>query len=68
MTVPGVGKLQGSTLKTQFSGRKINGFWGVPFGETTEREHRFKAPRPKAALNNGNNAFDASYLNYIMDW
>merc|ERR1712168_1095906 len=68
VTVPGVGKLQGSNLETQFSGRQIKGFWGIPFGETTAGEHRFKAPRPKAALNDGKDAYDASYLNYVTDW
>jgi len=68
VTVPGVGKLQGSNKETQFSGRQIKGFWGIPFGESTGGEHRFQPPRPKAPLNDGKDAFDASYLNYLLDW
>jgi len=68
VTVPGVGKLQGSSLTTQFSGRKVKGFWGIPFGESTGGEARFQPPQPKAALNDGKDAFDASYLNYLLDW
>lgn len=29
---------------------------------------RFGPPRPKGPLNDGRDAFDASYLNYITDW
>merc|ERR1711962_623589 len=53
VTVPEVGKLQGTWQKTQW---------------TERREYSFAPPRPKAALNDGKNAFDATYLNYITDW
>jgi len=68
VTVPGVGKLHGSNLETSFSGRSIKGFWGIPFGETTGGEHRFQPPRPKAPINDGNDAYDATYLSYISSW
>merc|ERR1719340_326967 len=68
VTVPGVGKLQGSIRPTQWTGRDVFSFFGIPFGETTSGQHRFAPPRPKGPLNNGNDAFDASYLNYITDW
>jgi len=68
VTVPGVGKLQGSKRSTQWTGRDIFAFHGIPFGETTAGEHRFAPPRPKGPLNNGNDAFDATYLNYLLDW
>merc|ERR1711910_271077 len=68
VTVPGVGKLQGSYKNTQWTDRQVNAFMGIPFGEDTGGEHRFAPPRPKAPLNDGKNAFDASYLNYILDW
>merc|ERR1711910_212522 len=68
VTVPGVGKLQGSYKNTQWTVRQVNAFMGIPFGEDTGGEHRFAPPRPKAPLNDGKDAFDASYLNYILDW
>lgn len=66
--VPGVGKIQGSNLDTQFTQRQIKGFWHIPFGEDTGGEHRFQPPRPKAPLNDGNDAYDSTYLNYLTDW
>ena len=54
VTVPGVGKLQGSIRPTQWTGRDVYSFFGIPFGEDTGGEHRFAPPRPKAPLNNGN--------------
>jgi len=68
VTVPGVGKIQGTWQTTQWSERRIYSFIGIPFGETTGGEYRFAPPRPKAPLNDGKNAFDATYLNYITDW
>lgn len=68
MTVPGVGKIQGSRKSTQFTGRDVYHFLGIPYGESTEGEHRFAPPRPKAPLNDGSDAFDASYLTYISGW
>jgi len=68
VTVPGVGKLQGSIRPTQWTNRDVYSFFGIPFGETTAGEYRFAPPRPKAPLNDGKNAFDASYLNYLLDW
>ena len=95
VTVAGVGKLQGTWQSTQWSDRRVYGFMGIPFGETTGGEHRyhlfsfnhvlqkwfnwsiflhknisqrFGPPRRKGPLNDGNNAFDASYFNYITDW
>ena len=68
VTVPGVGKIQGSNKETQFSGRKIKGFYGIPFGDTTGGQNRFQPPKPRAPLNNGKDAFDASYLSYITNW
>ena len=53
MTVPGVGKLQGSNRPTQWTGRDVYSFFGIPFGETTAGEHRFAPPRPKGPLNDG---------------
>merc|ERR1711872_11944 len=32
VTVPGVGKLQGTKKSTQFTGREIFGFWSIPYG------------------------------------
>ena len=66
--MPGVGKIQGSKKASQFSGRDIYHFLGIPYGETTEGVHRFAPPRPKAPLNDGSDAFDASYLSYISGW
>ena len=68
VTVPGVGKIQGSTRPTQFTGRDSHHFLGIPFGETTAGEFRFAPPRPKAPLNDGNDAYDASYLSYMAGW
>jgi len=68
VTVPGVGKLQGSKKTTQFTGREVFGFWSIPFGETTGGENRFAPPVPKAPLNDGKDAFDASYTSYILSW
>ena len=91
VTVSGVGKLQGTWQSTQWTDRRVYGFMGIPFGETTGGEHRsclyskvvqsvsllchytnifqrFGPPRPKGPLNDGRDAFDASYLNYITDW
>ena len=48
--------------------RDIYSFFSIPFGETTGGEHRFQPPRPKGPLNDGKDAYDASYLNYITDW
>ena len=62
MTVPGVGKLQGSKRSTQWTGRDIFAFHGIPFGETTAGEHRFAPPRPKGPLNNGNVLVAATVL------
>jgi len=66
--VPGVGKIQGSKKQTQFSGRDWYGFWAIPFGESTAGANRFQPPVPKAPLNNGNDAFDASYTRYLLSW
>jgi carboxylesterase type B len=66
--VPGVGKLQGSKKSTQFTGRDVYGFWNIPFGEDTGGENRFQPPVPKAQINDGHDAFDASYLTYITGW
>ena len=41
VTVAGVGKLQGTWQSTQWSDRRVYGFMGIPFGETTGGEHRF---------------------------
>ena len=90
VTVPGVGKLQGTWQNTQWTDRRVYQFMGIPFGETTGGEHRFVLvcfcyqvllnffcnhifgrfgpPRRKGPLNDGNDAFDASYFNYITDW
>ena len=53
VTVPGVGKFQGSTKQTQFSGRDIKGFWGIPYGEDTGGLNRFKPPKPRGPINDG---------------
>merc|ERR1712110_1284457 len=68
VTVSGVGKLQGTWQSTQWTDRRVYQFMGIPFGETTGGEHRFGPPRRKGPLNDGNDAFDASYFNYITDW
>jgi len=68
VTVAGVGKLQGTWQSTQWTDRRVYQFMGIPFGETTAGEHRFGPPRRKGPLNDGKDAFDASYFNYITDW
>merc|ERR1712212_597437 len=68
VTVAGVGKLQGTWQNTQGTDRRVYQFMGIPFGETTGGEHRFGPPRRKGPLNDGKDAFDASYFNYITDW
>jgi len=67
VTVPGVGKLQGTKKESDWTGRDIFGFWGIPFAESTEGENRFQPPVPKAPLNDGRDAFDASYLSYSLN-
>jgi len=68
VTVPGVGKLQGSIRPTQWTERDVYTFMGIPFGEDTSGANRFAPPVPKAPLNDGKDAFDATYLNYLLDW
>ena len=68
VVVPGVGKLQGSTRPSQFTGRDVHHFLQIPFGESTAGEHRFAPPRPKGPLNDGDDAYDASYTSYILGW
>merc|ERR1711868_2935 len=68
VTVPGVGKLQGSTKPSQFSGRDVYHFLHIPYGASTEGENRFAPPQPAAPLNDGQDAYDASYLTYITGW
>jgi len=68
VTVPGVGKLQGTKKSTQFTGREIFGFWSIPYGEDTSGENRFQPPKPRPPLNDGNSVYDASYLSYITHW
>jgi len=68
VTIPGVGKIQGSKKSTQFTGRDWYGFWAIPFGETTAGANRFQPPVPKAPLNDGKDAFDAGYTNYLLNW
>merc|ERR1712212_895382 len=68
VTVPGVGKLKGSIRPTQFTGRDVYTFMGIPYGEDTSGENRFAPPKPKPPLNDGEDAFDATYLNYLLDW
>jgi len=63
-----VGKIQGSKKTTQFEGRDIYGFWKIPFGETTGGENRFQPPIPRGPLNDGKDAFDASYASYLLGW
>ena len=46
VTVEGVGKIQGSWQKTQWTNRRIYQFMGIPFGETTGGEHRSLACPP----------------------
>ena len=66
--MPGVGKLQGSTKASQFTGRDVHHFLHIPFGQSTEGENRFAPPKPAEPLNDGQDAYDASYLNYIAGW
>jgi len=68
VTVPGVGKIQGTNKNTQFTNRPYKAFFGIPYGESTAGVNRFQPPKPRGPLNNGNDAFDASYLNYLLDW
>lgn len=68
VTVPGVGKLQGSTKASQFTGRDVHHFLHIPYGASTEGENRFAPPKPAAPLNDGQDAYDASYLTYITGW
>jgi len=68
VTVPGVGKLKGSIRPTQFTGRDVYAFMGIPYGEDTTGENRFAPPKPKPPLNDGESAFDATYMNYLLDW
>ena len=47
---------------------------GEQVGQTIPKSHhttlscRFAPPKPKGPLNDGQDAFDASYLNYLLDW
>ena len=41
VTVAGVGKLQGTWQRTQWTDRRVYQFMGIPFGETTAGEHRY---------------------------
>jgi len=68
VTIPGVGKLQGTNKQTQFTNRNYKAFFGIPYGESTGGANRFQPPKARAPLNDGNDAFDASYLNYLLDW
>ena len=65
VTVPGVGKIQGSTKASQFSGRDIHHFLSIPYGETTEGVHRFAPPRPKGPLNDGDDAYIQAVHTYM---
>jgi len=65
--VPGVGKLQGSKKQSDFNGRDIFAFYGIPYAESTEGANRFQPPVPKAELNDGRDAFDASYMHYNLN-
>jgi len=68
VTVPNVGKIQGSKKSTQFTGRDVYGFWGIPFAEDTGGANRFKPPRPRMPLNDGNDAYDASFTRWLTGW
>jgi carboxylesterase type B len=65
--VPGVGKLQGSKKQSDFTGRDIFSFYGIPYAESTAGSNRFQPPVPRGPLNEGKNAYDASYLNYNLN-
>jgi len=65
--VPGVGKLQGSKKKSAWKNRDIYSFYGIPYAESTADANRFQPPVPKAPLNDGRDAFDASYLHYNIN-
>merc|ERR1719222_232169 len=65
--VPGVGKLQGSKKKSAWKNRDIYSFYGIPYAESTADANRFQPPVPKAPLNDGRDAFDASCLHYNIN-
>merc|ERR1712200_67310 len=67
VTIPGVGKIQGSRKQTQYTGRDWYGFWSIPFAESTEGANRFQPPVRRGPLNNGNDAYDASYTSYTLN-
>jgi len=68
VTVDGVGKLQGTKKSTEFSGRDYYGFWDIPYGEDTGGANRFQPPKPRGPINDGGDAYDASYAGYILGW
>ena len=50
VTVPGVGRLRGTRIKSTLLGRDILGFWGVPYALSPTGNRRFQPPWPAPPL------------------
>lgn len=66
ITVPGVGRLKGTYLKSEFTKRSIDAYYGIPYGKSTEGERRFAPPQPADPLNQGDKNYDATLTHYTL--
>eukprot|EP00095_Tigriopus_kingsejongensis_P002799 maker-scaffold157_size297442-snap-gene-1.27 protein:Tk02799 transcript:maker-scaffold157_size297442-snap-gene-1.27-mRNA-1 annotation:"hypothetical protein DAPPUDRAFT_240263" len=66
ITVPGVGRLKGTRLKSKFTQRPIDAYYAIPYGQSTDGERRFAPPQPAKPLNNGNRNFDATWTHFTL--
>ena len=67
VTVPGVGTVSGTTVKSALLDRDIHGFWAVPYGAPPTGSRRFSAPEPAPPLNDGRSrVFRASQLRFLL--
>ncbi|TRY77841.1 hypothetical protein TCAL_06802 [Tigriopus californicus] len=66
ITIPGVGRLKGSYLKSDFTKRSIDAYYGIPYGKSPEGERRFAPPQPADPLNQGDENYDATLTHYTF--
>ena len=66
VTIPGIGRIVGTRLRSTLRGRDIQGFWGIPYGLPPTGSRRFAPPQPAGKLNDGHTEFNANQLKFLL--